>query len=416
MTRRMTRLVGSWLVLAACIGLPSITAAKGPSSTRPATQPVQPKELSEHVHKGLQWLVDRQLPNGGWGQGEESSHMRAGGQEALDQANVADTASAVLALLRSGSTPGGGPHATNIRRGIEFICEQVERSDDKSLFVTELRGTRLQGKLGTYVDTFMAAAVLAEVRNAMPDEASAKRVMTALDKTMDKIEKNQRPDGQWANEGWAPALTQGIATKALNQAAQQGAQVDEATRKRAEEYAKSNISRSSGVVGADGAAGIELYARSSNLSSLKASADYSFQREAEIQRQLAAPATAPAQAEKLREELEGIADTREVLAQANAAVVARMGDEQFVAGFGSNGGEEFLSYMNIGESLVAQGGADWEKWDKSMTENLNRIQNGDGSWSGHHCITGKTFCTSAALLVLMVDRTTVPLAEQMKKR
>jgi hypothetical protein len=44
-----------------------------------------------------------------------------------------------------------------------------------------------------------------------------------------------------------------------------------------------------------------------------------------------------------------------------------------------------------------------------MTQNLDRIQNGDGSWSGHHCITGRTFCTSTALLVLMADRAPVPV-------
>jgi hypothetical protein len=44
-----------------------------------------------------------------------------------------------------------------------------------------------------------------------------------------------------------------------------------------------------------------------------------------------------------------------------------------------------------------------------MTANLNRVQNGDGSWSGHHCITGRTFCTSTALLVLMADRTPIPV-------
>ena len=70
-----------------------------------------------------------------------------------------------------------------------------------------------------------------------------------------------------------------------------------------------------------------------------------------------------------------------------------MDDKQFIAGFGSNGGEEFLSYMNIGESLVVKGDDAWKSWDKSISENLNRVQNSDGSWSGHDCITGRTFCT-----------------------
>ncbi len=51
-----------------------------------------------------------------------------------------------------------------------------------------------------------------------------------------------------------------------------------------------------------------------------------------------------------------------------------------------------------------------------MTENLNRVQNDDGSWSGHHCITGRTFCTSTALLVLLADRTPVPVQVKAEAR
>jgi hypothetical protein len=65
--------------------------------------------------------------------------------------------------------------------------------------------------------------------------------------------------------------------------------------------------------------------------------------------------------------------------------------------------------MNIAESLVVKGGDEWKKWDDAMSGNLQRVQNGDGSWSGHHCITGRTFCTSTALLVMMADRTPIPV-------
>jgi hypothetical protein len=66
--------------------------------------------------------------------------------------------------------------------------------------------------------------------------------------------------------------------------------------------------------------------------------------------------------------------------------------------------------MNISEMLCQKGGDEWRSWDKSVSENLQRIQNGDGSWSGDHCITGRTFCTAAALLTLMADRIPVPVA------
>ena len=87
---------------------------------------------------------------------------------------------------------------------------------------------------------------------------------------------------------------------------------------------------------------------------------------------------------------------------------------KFIAGFGNNGGEEFLSYMLMSESLVVQGGEDWATWDAQITELINGVQNADGSWTGHHCITGRTFCTAAALLVLMADRTPVPMAAKLK--
>ncbi|MBX9583942.1 MAG: hypothetical protein K2X87_26890, partial [Gemmataceae bacterium] len=87
---------------------------------------------------------------------------------------------------------------------------------------------------------------------------------------------------------------------------------------------------------------------------------------------------------------------------------AAVKDGQFVAGFGSNGGEEFLSFLNISEALLVKGGKDWTDWDAKMTQGLEKAQDKDGSWAGHHCITGKTFCTAAALLVLTADRTPFP--------
>jgi hypothetical protein len=109
-----------------------------------------------------------------------------------------------------------------------------------------------------------------------------------------------------------------------------------------------------------------------------------------------------AAAEKAAQEAEMAAD------QIEAAMIARMDEPTFVAGFGNNGGEEFLSHLLIGESLALKGGEEWSKWDAAITELVGGIQNGDGSWTGHHCITGRTFCTAAALLVLMADRTPVP--------
>ena len=65
--------------------------------------------------------------------------------------------------------------------------------------------------------------------------------------------------------------------------------------------------------------------------------------------------------------------------------------------------EEFLSYLNLGESMRDRGGKEWEDWKGKMQTTLCSAQNEDGSWAGQHCITGRTFCTSGALLTLLVE-------------
>lgn len=373
-------------------------------STQPATRPVTPKPLTNNVQRGLKWLADRQLDNGGWDQGEESAHMRgANANQPLGGANVGDTAMACMALLRSGSTPTEGPYADHLHRGVMFIAKSIEAADTESLYITDVRNTRLQSKLGTYVDTFAAAMLLAEVQNTMKTPEDNARVLAALDKTMRKIQRNQQENGAFANAGWAPALAQGMAAKAINRSELNGYDVDAEMKRRVNDYAMANFR--DGQVVAEGSAGVELYARSSNLQSMKDALDNAAIREAELLQIVTAPATQPADVRKAQDELRQIGAAREQYQAAQQATVQRLGDDGFIAGFGSNGGEEFLSYMNIGEAMVAAGGPEWEKWDAQMTRNLNNIQNDDGSWSGHHCITGKTFCTASALLTLMVDRT-----------
>jgi hypothetical protein len=72
--------------------------------------------------------------------------------------------------------------------------------------------------------------------------------------------------------------------------------------------------------------------------------------------------------------------------------------------FGSVGGEEFFSYLNISDSLKRSGGDEWKKWHSDITQKLLNLQNSDGTWAGHHCITGRVAVTSAAILNLNSDR------------
>jgi hypothetical protein len=408
----MRWIIGSGMVLALCM------AVRAGDETPKATwaPAVKPKALSENVKKGLEWLVRQQQENGGWAQGEESAQMGRGPGQVRDTANVGDTCAAILALLRSGSTPKEGPHAENIRKGLDFVCKNIEAADGKDLYITTLRGTRLQQKLGNYIDTFLASMVLAEVKEQMAEGEGRKRVLEALETVVSKIQRNQKADGTFGETGWANSLSTAVAAKGLNRAAQAGAPVAAVALDRAQVEGQKGFNGKDGRFDARQSAGVDLYASSSSLTKMRESSNTYRANGEELRRQLKDDKTSDEKKEEIRKTIQSYEENEKILAAAQQATVQKLNDPRFIAGFGSNGGEEFLSHMNIGESLVVDGGKTWEEWDQKMTGNLNRIQNADGSWTGHHCITGRTFCTSAALLCLMVDRAPVPLAAKMGRK
>jgi hypothetical protein len=110
---------------------------------------------------------------------------------------------------------------------------------------------------------------------------------------------------------------------------------------------------------------------------------------------------------KRAQELEQLSRTekdRKANAPQIKAIKEQLSDARFMTGFGSIGGEEFFSYLNIGDSLHRSGGPEWDKWNGDMKAKILKIQNEDGTWAGHHCITGRVAVTSAAILLLLADR------------
>jgi hypothetical protein len=370
------------------------------------TTAVDPKPLSEVALGGIDWLVEQQRPDGGWSQGEESASMGAAGS---DRSNVGDTCAAALALVRAGSTPSVGPHPQSVLAAVDFLCTRIETSDPDSLSVTDVQGTRLQAKLGPHVDTFLACLLLSEIQGRMPEPSGDARIAAALTTVVGKIQEHQRADGTWDDRGWAPALSRSVAAKGLNRASQGGQYVAGDVMAKITTRVQEQVGEDGITLTGRGSAGVALYEAASVVSTLSDDANSDALRKQELLASLAGADEGGRKA--IESELADIEADREASASARGAVVDRLDDAAFLAGFGSNGGEEFLSYMNISEGLVVEGGEAWRDWDEQITANLERIQNADGSWSGHHCITGRTFCTSTALLVLMADRTPVPVTE-----
>jgi hypothetical protein len=157
-----------------------------------------------------------------------------------------------------------------------------------------------------------------------------------------------------------------------------------------------------------GDAGVQLYRESQGAGGSRDAANSANLAKKDAEKKLADPDAKPADKEAARKQIE-VADKLERAARASETKLAAAAkDQAFTRGFGSNGGEEFLSFLNISETLVVKGGEEWTTWDGKMQQQMPKAQDNDGGWSGHHCITGRTFCTASALLVLLADRTQFP--------
>lgn len=394
------------LLLAGATGLPATAwPPRIPSPTvsqRSKSEDIAP---TGNVVDGLSYLVKNQNQDGSWSQGEESPYMAQGGHHNGDIHNVADTCMAALALVRAGNLPDRGKFASNVAKAAEYVCASVEKADRDSLFITDVRGTRVQMKLGQFVDTFLAAVFLPEVKGHMKSASENERIATALNKIVYKIEKNQGADGRFANGGWAPIHSQSLALQGLNKAKNVGIAVKASTIERAETLSQKQFDSRNKEFNMDGAAGVGLYAAGATLGGMQSSLNTFNSVRGTLEAQSKDPTASPQARSEAAERLQYYSDAQAAQTDALAAVTKKLGDSKFVQGFGCNGGEEFLSYLQISDTMRANNDKGFDDWNSKITANLNHVQNQDGSWMGQHCITSRTFCTAAALLVLLAEKT-----------
>lgn len=395
----------------------SSSEAQAESKTEPKTAARKPDEA---VRIGLDYLLKQQQKDGGWGQGGgwrqggDKSGGRVEGANVEDPPDLGNTCIGLVTLLRAGHAPAEGEHREASRKAFEFICAQVEQADERSLYVTSVRNTQLQVKIGTYVDTFLAGWALSELKGRIADESAEKRRAAALDKVVAKIERNQKDDGSFAeNKGWAAVLSQGLCSKALNSAARSGAKVSDKALDKDQRQNLDGLDVAKGdftaapAAGEPSSAGVSIYREAAKLAGLSERTRSNVARKAEAEKKIADTKAPEADKEKARAALEQVASDEKAWQTAQQAVAGKLADAKYVAGFGNNGGEEFLSYLNLGESLRERGGKEWDAWKEKMQVTLSTAQNEDGSWAGHHCITGRNFCTGAALLTLLIERAPV---------
>jgi uncharacterized protein YfaS (alpha-2-macroglobulin family) len=173
--------------------------------------------------------------------------------------------------------------------------------------------------------------LLSEADGTMPTAAENARVRKALEKCVAKIEGNQQRDGSWnVGGGWAPILGTSMASRSLFEAQQKGVKVDAAAMDKADNYSKQ-----AAPAGTAASAGVALYQSAQALEQLSRTAK----------------------------------DRAENAPQINA-IRAHLRDEKFVNGYGSIGGEEFFSYLNMSDGLRRAGGEEWNKWHTDITARI----------------------------------------------
>ena len=363
-----------------------------------------PEGVLRSETRGLTWLVKAQANDGGFGSG---SHAR---QDIIDPHAVstdpATTAMVGMALLRLGNTLDQGEQAGVLKRATEYLLVQVERSPKDARNITTLQGTQIQSKLGANIDVALTAQFLSNLLAKLGDQHPKRlRSMRALNTCVGMIQRSQNSDGSVQGDGWAGVLQSSFAANALESAKSQGAEVDEVSLDLARDYQKANFDVSSGSVATERAAGITLYAVSGSTRSSAVEAREVNERVAKAKKEGRVAKDAVVSVDVLEEAgmSRGEAEKMNTAYQVYNAAKQQAQDERVISGFGNNGGEEFLSFLQTGESLVIGKDAGWKNWYQQTTGRLVSIQNNDGSWNGHHCITSPVFCTATSLLILSVN-------------
>ena len=360
-----------------------------------------PDKVMSSLEHGLGWIASAQHKDGGWGAG---SHYR---QMEMDPLAVtpdpATTSMVGMALLRNGNTVDKGAYSMQLKKALEYILSQVENSNPNSLNITEIQNTQIQTKLGKNIDVVLASQFLTNLLDKLPkSHALRKRVIEALNVCVVKIQKGQMADGSTEGAGWAGVLQSSLASNALEAAEYNGANVDVEKLEKARDYQKSNYDAKTGNVNTDKGAGIVLY-------SVSGSARASAKEAREVQEQMK-KANVPVPSDAVSaSELEDIGYSKDEAVKKAAAYNVYQSAKQtaqrqdVMSGFGNNGGEEFLSFLQTGEGLVIANDNSWKSWYDDVSGKMIRIQNQDGSWNGHHCITSPVFCTATCLLILSIE-------------
>lgn len=318
--------------------------------------PLETAEARRSIKKGFEYIVHQIKSDG------------TIGDEQSGRPDLGVTSIVGLAFLSEGSTPRNGRYSAQCRKltygVLKLTRERLQIPPGQEPI------TLVQRKIGRNADLFFATLFLAEVYGeaALADDP----IRVELKRLVERICKAQQSDGTWGEESWAPILGTVLGWESLRSAHSAGFAVSASATAAGSSLLK-QLSTKNGVKGGNWMH--DFYKEAASLRVLRSlQLDHERAFEETVTRLLA---------------------------------VAK-GDNR---PFQQAGGEEFLAFYLVSECLMKDEQADRASWQPAITPKIIGIQNSDGSWTGHHCITDRTFCTAAALLTLMAPRLHLPISD-----
>jgi hypothetical protein len=332
------------------------------SSTVPV-DPIPPK-VRLSVNRGVQFLLRAQNRNGSWG------------DDIGYPGDISDTAVAIMALMNDGSTMRRGRYNRQIRRAVDWSLLKIKRGLNFGDAAYQPHHSLIQRKLGPNIDLYSAALLLTLIiplEMEKQEERFARKKLTELAR---RIAGYQRPNGAF-EVSYEPMLTTVTAWLTLRQAHSAGITVHGASVDKVLKYLRRDcLEAKSGVFREKKWGNRERFV--TQAGALRVFYGMGEEKSPEIRRA--------------------------------TNVVLRMRFDQDVGG--RAGGEEFLAALFAVQAMHLGEKKAFAKFYPRIVKALMKVQNRDGSWTGHHCITAKVYCTACSVVAMLTPNKLLPLAER----
>ncbi|MCI5057969.1 MAG: hypothetical protein MRY83_17785 [Flavobacteriales bacterium] len=379
---------------------------------------VPDESIEKSIEKALVWITDMQNSDGGWSAGN-FTHYEANTDTSLLKSDLATTSMVSMALLRNGSDLITGDYSSHLNRSLEFVLVNINdgmlsRVDSvttsypigngKFQTVTTPKQTQIQMKLGQHIDAVITAQFLSNLIPVVADGNQKSRIKSSLEKCVDVVQTNVSHLGVIEGGTWAAEIQNSLGANALSSATKYANNIDKS---KLEKLCQGRISAlkprsanrqfaGTGILLYSVSGGLKVtskYVRMVEKSLACAQSQKLIHKNAEVDKDLLVKV---GYSEKRAQFL---SDTYHSYHKAQELSM----DKKVQIGFGNDGGEEYISFLQSGEGMIMAKDEKWHDWYDSIASRLLRQQNKDGSWNGSHCISSPVFCTATSLLVLGIN-------------